>query len=193
MVLEHNTVNFRRLLQEELYGIQPRLLLARLLLWPLPFFVGSRLRARLLRLLGFQIGRGVMMWGTPTMIGGRSLHKRLAIGAGSLFSVDCFLDLSGTITIGDGVTFGPQVMVITGAHKLGTAERRAGRLSPEAVVIGRGAWLGARVTVLPGVTIGEGAVVAAGAVVTQDVPPHTLAAGVPATSKRRLGSDCDEQ
>ena len=47
-------------------------------------------------------------------------------------------------------------------------------------IIGKNAWVGVKATILPGVTIGEGAIVAAGAVVTTDVPPHTLAAGVPA-------------
>lgn len=52
--------------------------------------------------------------------------------------------------------------------------------------IGRNAWIGVNVTILPGITIGDGAIVAAGAVVTHDVPPHTLAAGVPAKIVKKL-------
>ena len=57
---------------------------------------------------------------------------------------------------------------------------------PEPVHIGSGVWFGASVTVLPGVSIGDEAVIAAGAVVTKDVPPRTVAAGVPAKVIKRL-------
>jgi acetyltransferase-like isoleucine patch superfamily enzyme len=72
------------------------------------------------------------------------------------------------------------VLLLTGGHVIGPPGRRAAELTCEPIVVGTGAWLGARVTVLPGVTIGDGAVVAAGAVVTRDVAPHTVVAGVPA-------------
>jgi maltose O-acetyltransferase len=57
------------------------------------------------------------------------------------------------------------------------------------VTIGNGAWLGARCTILPGVNVGEGAIVAAGAVVTHDVPANTMVAGVPARAIRDLSAD----
>ena len=75
---------------------------------------------------------------------------------------------------------------MTNTHKLGTAEQRATDLIAHPIAIGDGAWLGARCTVLPGVTVGAGAVVAAGSVVTKDVPPNALAAGVPAVVKRMM-------
>jgi len=53
-------------------------------------------------------------------------------------------------------------------------------------VIGRNAWVGVNVTILPGITVGEGAIIAAGAVVTKDIPPRTLAAGVPARIIKQL-------
>jgi maltose O-acetyltransferase len=64
--------------------------------------------------------------------------------------------------------------------------RRAGDLKAEPVTIGDGAWIGARATILPGVTIGGGAVVAAGSVVTRDLPANVLAGGVPARVIREL-------
>ncbi len=67
-----------------------------------------------------------------------------------------------------------------------TRRRRAGRSIAAPVVIEPGSWIGARATILGGVTIGEGAVVAAGAVVTRSVPPDTLVGGVPATVIREL-------
>jgi acetyltransferase-like isoleucine patch superfamily enzyme len=180
------------ILQEELYGLHLRWLLVRILLFPLPPFVGSRLRVKVLNLFGFHIGAGSSMWGLPKLIGSGKLHQKLIVGQHSLFNVDCFLDLAGPITIGNQVILGPQVMLTTGAHKIGEATTRAGELSPRPIVVEDGAWLGARCTVLPGVTIGRGAVVAAGAVVNKDVACNTLVGGVPAKVIRHLDEGHDK-
>ena len=78
------------------------------------------------------------------------------------------------------MAIGHHSVLITSSHELGGPARRAGSLKTAPVVIEDGCWLGAGVTVLPGVTIHRGAVIAAGAVVAADVPPNTLAGGVPA-------------
>lgn len=88
-----------------------------------------------------------------------------------------FIDLGG-ITLEDNVLIGPRVTLITVNHIMDPAKRRGLTLAP--VHIKRNAWLGANVTVLPGVTIGENAVIAAGSVVTKDVPNNVIVAGVPA-------------
>lgn len=88
-----------------------------------------------------------------------------------------FLDMGG-ITIEDDVLIGPKVNLITENHPLDPADRRA--LVAKPIVIKRKAWIGAAATILPGVTIGENAVVAAGAVVNADVPANTVVGGVPA-------------
>lgn len=88
-----------------------------------------------------------------------------------------FLDMGG-ITIEDGVLTGPKVALVTENHPLDPVNRRALICKP--IVIKRNAWIGAAATVLPGVTVGENAVVAAGAVVSKDVPANTVAGGVPA-------------
>jgi acetyltransferase-like isoleucine patch superfamily enzyme len=88
-----------------------------------------------------------------------------------------FLDMGG-ITIEDEVLLGPKVNIITENHPLDPTDRRA--LITKPVVVKRNAWIGAGATILPGVTIGENAVVAAGAVVTADVPANTVVGGVPA-------------
>ena len=173
-------------LSQELSGVNARWLLARLLLSPLPNFVGSRLRAELLRALGFNIGNSVCFWSLPTIIGGGKLHHKLSIGQRSVFNVQCFFDLAAPITIGEFAGFGPQVMLITGAHQIGESGCRLGSLEPKPIHIGNGAWLGARCTILPGVTIGDGAVVAAGSLITKDVPPNALVGGVPARLIRLL-------
>jgi acetyltransferase-like isoleucine patch superfamily enzyme len=173
--------------EEELHGWNPRLSLAQLILSFLPITVGGRLRGLVLRGLGYRIGRGSIFFSLPTFIGGPGLHKRLEIGEGAFFNAKCFLDLAAPITIGARVTVGPEVMLITGAHKIGPPHFRSGELDPHPIVIGDGVWLGARCLVLPGVTIGCGAVVAAGAVVTKDVPPNALVGGIPAKVFRMLG------
>lgn len=94
-----------------------------------------------------------------------------------------FLDLGG-ITIGDDVLIGPRVNLVTENHPLDPADRQTLLLSP--IYIKRNAWIGAGATILPGITIGENSVVAAGSVVRTDVPPNTVVAGVPAKIIRRL-------
>jgi acetyltransferase-like isoleucine patch superfamily enzyme len=88
-----------------------------------------------------------------------------------------FLDMGG-ITIEDHVLIGPKVNLITENHPIDPAERRS--LICEPIIIKRNAWIGAAATILPGVTIGENAVVAAGAVVSKDVAANTIVGGVPA-------------
>lgn len=88
-----------------------------------------------------------------------------------------FLDM-GTITIEDNVLVGPKVNLLTEEHPLNPAERKALMVKP--VVIKRGAWIGAAATILPGVTVGENSIVAAGAVVNKDVPDNTIVGGIPA-------------
>lgn len=88
-----------------------------------------------------------------------------------------FLDMGG-ITIEDDVLIGPKVNLITESHPLDPLERK--KLLVKPVVIKRNAWIGAGATILPGVTVGENSVVAAGAVVSKDVPANTVVAGIPA-------------
>lgn len=88
-----------------------------------------------------------------------------------------FLDMGG-ITLEDHVLIGPQVKLITENHPLDPEDRRA--LIGKPILIKRNAWIGAGATILPGVTVGENAVVAAGAVVSRDVAANTVVGGIPA-------------
>jgi maltose O-acetyltransferase len=169
-----------RVIREEIEQFHPQLLLMNCLLALLPIYVGGRTRMRILRLAGFQIGHGTVIWGTPSISGNRNLYQRLIIGQNCSINIGCFLDLGAKITIGDNVSIGHQVMVLTTSHKMGSAQRRAGELTTLPVTIEDGAWIGARSIILPGVTIGAGAIISAGAVVNKDVPPNTVAAGSPA-------------
>lgn len=118
---------------------------------------------------------------------GRNLHigKHVFINSHSMFT-----DLGG-IFIGDHVLIGPNVTIASVNHRIKPAERR--HLELQSVYIHENAWLGANVTVTPGVTIGENAIVAAGAVVTNDVPANTIVGGVPARFIKGINSNYKEQ
>lgn len=111
--------------------------------------------------------------------------RHIQIGKNVFINHACtFLDLGG-ITIEDNVLIGPKVNLITENHPLDPASRKS--LDLKSILVKRNAWIGAAATILPGVTIGENAVVAAGAVVTKDVPGNTIAGGIPAKIIRAIG------
>lgn len=105
----------------------------------------------------------------------------ITLGARSGIGIDA--DLHGTITIGDDVMMGPRCSIFSRNHRSDDVTRPMNTQGFEAdkpVVIGDDVWLGSNVTVLPGVHIGSGSIVAAGAVVSADVPPYSVVGGVPA-------------
>ena len=182
---------FAQVMREELEGLHPRLQLVRLAMALLPPYVGSRLRTHLFRATGFSIGDGTVMWGMPTILGDGKIYQRLRIGRECWINVGCLFDVNAEIVLGDRVALGQEVMILTNSHCIGDRSRRAGSLKAKPIYVGEGAWLSTRCTLLPGVTIGEGAVVAAGAVVTKAVPPNVLVGGVPARVLRELPTDED--
>lgn len=110
--------------------------------------------------------------------------KNITVGKNVFINSGCRFQDQGGITIGDGALIGHNAVLTTLNHDF-SPERRTS-MHPAPVVIGKNVWLGASVTVVPGVTIGDNAVIAAGAVVTKDVPAGTIAAGVPAKVLREL-------
>jgi acetyltransferase-like isoleucine patch superfamily enzyme len=104
-------------------------------------------------------------------------RRQLVIGENSVINQRCRLDARGFITIGKNVSISPEVHIITADHDISTDDI-GGRNRP--VTIGDFVFVGSRAMILPGVDIGEGAVVAAGAVVTKSVPPRDVVAGIPA-------------
>ncbi len=111
--------------------------------------------------------------------------RHLRIGRNVFVNHGCTAMDFGGIDIGDDVLIGPNVHLISSGHPLDPATRRRS-VTVAPVRIGRGVWIAAGATVLQGVTVGDDAVVGAGAVVTKDVPPRTLVAGVPAQVVRYL-------
>jgi acetyltransferase-like isoleucine patch superfamily enzyme len=111
----------------------------------------------------------------------------IRVGRNVFINQGCTLNDIGGITIGDDVLIGPRVSLITSGHPPDPRRRRK-QIVAAPIVIQRNAWLCAGAIVLHGVTVGEDSVVAAGAVVTRDVPPGTLVAGVPARVLRPISS-----
>ncbi len=104
--------------------------------------------------------------------------KHINLGKNIFINFDCTFLALGGITIEDDVLIGPKVSLITENHPLEPQHRKG--LTGQSILIRKNAWIGANATILPGVTVGENAVVAAGAVVSRDVPDHTVVGGVPA-------------
>lgn len=119
----------------------------------------------------------------------RNLGEGLRIGNNVGISQDFFIAVRGNVTIGNDTIIGPGVSVFSENHVstdinipiVSQGEKRAD------VVIGNGVWIGTKATILCGVTIGDGAIVGAGAVVTKDVPPYAIVGGVPARFIRNRG------
>ena len=125
----------------------------------------------------------------PPLYSDHGLNIR--VGRNVFINQACMLNDIGGIEIGDDVMIGPRVSLLTTGHPLDPGRRRR-QIVAAPIAIERNVWLGAGATVLQGVTIGADAVVAAGAVVTRDVPPRTLVAGVPAQVLREIGADADD-
>lgn len=107
------------------------------------------------------------------------------LGEGTSVGQGCsFLDLGG-ITVGARTMISPRVTLITEGHPIDPAERRD-FVTVSPIVIGDDVWIGAAATVLPGVTIGHGAVVGAGTVVAKDVPPLTVVTGAGQVQRAHL-------
>jgi acetyltransferase-like isoleucine patch superfamily enzyme len=154
----------------------------------LPDFWSGALRARLYRAIGFPIGKRCFFMGNIEVVGqGADVYSRLTVGDDVHISTHVTISLDAPVTIEDNVTIGPFVRIYTGTHELGSSDRRCSpAMTGKAVLIERGSWIAVGATVLPGVRIGRGSVISAGAVVGTDIPPNSYAAGVPARSMRSL-------
>lgn len=106
----------------------------------------------------------------------------LTIGNNSGIGMNCKLNCEDEIIIGDRVLIGPEILIFTSNHVWNPQKQTyfGQGLTRDKVIIGDDVWLGARSIILPGVVIGKGATIAAGSVVTRNVPEFTVAGGVPA-------------
>lgn len=114
--------------------------------------------------------------------------RNIRVGRNVFINQNCtFYDL-GRISIGDDVLIGPNVSLITEGHPVAPSERRSYVLA-RPIVVERGVWIAAGATVIGGVRVGENSVVAAGSVVTRDVPSNTLVGGNPASVIRSIAGE----
>ena len=146
------------------------------------------LRAPWLRLLGARIGRGTIVHDVRFF----NLYRRglasLQVGEECFLGDECLLDLAEAVTLERQVTFAERVLVLTHTN-VGYADHPLQARFPAVaapVVIEQGSFIGAAATLLPGIRVGARSFVAAGSVVTADVPAGTLVAGVPARVVRPI-------
>jgi acetyltransferase-like isoleucine patch superfamily enzyme len=115
--------------------------------------------------------------------------KNIKVGKNVFINSGCRFQDQGGITIGDGVLIGHNVVLATLNHDIDPRKRST--MHPAPITIRNNVWIGANATVLPGVTIGDGAIIAAGAVVTKDVPPNLIAGGIPAKMLKKIETSQD--
>jgi acetyltransferase-like isoleucine patch superfamily enzyme len=141
----------------------------------LTFDDAAQVRTLFSELIGKQLDDGFLLIPPFYATGGNEMR----IGRNVFINQNCtFYDLGG-IDIADEVMIGPNVSIITSGHPLEPSQRRS-VTTGKPIVIERNVWIAAGATIIGGVTIGENSVVAAGSVVTKDVPANTLAGGNPA-------------
>lgn len=140
------------------------------------------LRARAWKWMGHDVHPTALIgWGCY-----RGRTRGLHLGAGTFLNHGVFFDLAADTIIGRNCDIGFAAMFITSSHELDGRERRAGKSAPAPISVGDGVWIGARVTLLPGTKVGDGCVIAAGAVVRGNCEPHGPHAGIPATRRKEL-------
>ena len=153
------------------------------------YIPSHHIRKMIYRAFGLKIGKGSHIYGGAEIRGALSIR----IGTGSSIGHNAILDGRGGLTIGNNVNLSTGVWIWTANHDVNSSTFSG---ISEPVVIEDYVWLSCRTTILQGVKIGKGAVVAAGAVVTKDVEPYTIVGGVPAKKigerNRNLEYDCSD-
>ena len=133
-------------------------------------------REAVVRALFGSVGAKPRVYSVFSCDSGKNIH----VGDNFLANYNVTILDRGKVVIGNNVLLAPGVLITTVNHSLSRKGRRDGLCTAKPVTIGDDVWIGGNVTVLPGVTIGDNVIVAAGAVVTKDIPSNSIAAGVPA-------------
>ena len=138
------------------------------------------LKRKLLISLGYKIGEGTKV------VGPFECHAELTIGSNCWIGKNIKVNGNGILVIGDNCDIAPEVTFLTGGHKIGGKERRAGEGESYSIHVGDGVWIGGRSTLLNNISVGNGAVIAACACVNKNVNENELVGGVPARVIRTL-------
>ena len=167
--------------------VRPRLLFWTVCAAMLPDFCFERLRTFFFRRAGCDLAPQIAMTGRLRLVGVGAIAPRLHMKEGCVIAPGVTLGLDADIYVGRNVSLSPGVVIYTATHSIGFGSQRMSPYThPKPVVIEDGVWVGMHSLILPGITLGRGSVVSAGAVVTTNVPPDTLVAGNPATIKDTL-------
>lgn len=156
------------------------------ILFSLPRFrFFNRIKSIFLQCLGARIGKRVVFYPGVWIMPGR----KLVVGDDVDFALDVLVTTSGGVTIGDRTLIGYRTQILSNNHRIpnGRAPIFYAGHEGKPVLIGNDVWIGANCLILPGVTIGEGAVVAGGSIVTKDIPPFSIVAGNPARILKERG------
>jgi maltose O-acetyltransferase len=155
-----------------------------ILLMLMPHSRWFSLRRIVLSLSGVNIDKSVKFCGGGWIYGRGNLHikKGTWLSPKTIF----YTNPDAEIGIGENCDIGPGVKFMTGSHAAGSSSRRAGKGEAKKIIVGNGTWIGGYSIILGGVNIGDGCVIAAGSVVTLNIPDNILAAGVPAIKKKAL-------
>lgn len=143
---------------------------------------GAEIRAAFSDLIGTRVDDSFSLIPPFYTTGGENIR----VGRNVFINQNCTLYDLGGIDIGDGVMIGPNVSLITSSHAIEPSRRRDFVVA-KPIAIQRNVWIAAGVTIIGGVIVGENSVIAAGAVVTRDVPPNSLVGGNPARIIRAIG------
>ncbi len=139
-----------------------------------------RAKRRLLNAIGCKLGEGTKVL-SPIW-----LYGTLKTGKDCFINKNCRINGNGIVEIGDNCDIGPEVTFLTGGHKIGDENRRAGQGESYKITVGEGTWICARSTIVGNVAIGNSCVIAACSCVVKDVTENTLVGGVPAKTIREL-------
>lgn len=150
----------------------------------LTFNDADKIRALFSELIGKKVDESFLLIPPFYTAGGTEIR----IGRNIFVNQNCTFYNLGGLYIADDVMIGPNVSIIATSHALAPSQRRTVTIGRR-IVIERNVWIAAGATIIGGVTVGENSVIAAGAVVTKDVPPNTLVGGNPAQVIRPIGED----
>jgi acetyltransferase-like isoleucine patch superfamily enzyme len=150
----------------------------------LTFNDADKVRDLFSQLIGKEVDKSFLLIPPFYAIGGNEIR----VGRNVFVNQNCTLYDLGGLDIADDVMIGPNVSIITAGHPLEPSRRHAATIG-KPIVIERNVWIAANATIIGGVTVGENSVVAAGSVVTRDVPRNRLVGGNPARIIRSIGED----
>lgn len=146
-------------------------------------------RRRIYKSCGIELDdrSGPLQWWSGCEIYGPQISGvNIRVQSDTYIGSSCTFYGGASISIGKRCNIGKEVAFCTSTHEISGPQRRAGAPRAEPITVGDGCWIGTRATILPGVNIGEGCIIAAGALVNKDCEPNGLFAGVPAKRIRDL-------